>query len=401
MNQNHHALHGLKVIDCATMLAAPWATTYLADFGAEVIKIEHPEKGDSARKYGAVQNDLAPFWKTISRNKQCITLNLNSMEGKEIFLMLVKEADVLVENFRAGTMEKWGIGWDILQEINPRLIMLRCTGFGQEGPYSKRGGFGTIAEAMSGFAAMNGYPDSPPTLPPIALADGVTGIFAALSIMIAIYERDVYQSNRGQVIDINLYEPLMRLNECSIVEYSAFGILPKRVGNRISTAAPRNSYQTKEGSWVAISASAQPIAENVFQAIGQPELINDPRFCDNPNRVKHVDELDEIISEWVGRHSTQEVQNIFLSAGAVVGPVYEIDQIFSDEHVKYRQSLVEVEDEDFGSLIVPNVMAKFSRTPGRINHLGSSKGKHNYDVYSRKLHFSKAQIDAFKEKGII
>jgi len=394
-------LQGLKVIDCSTMLAAPWAATYLADFGAEVIKVEHPQTGDQCRRFGAVKDGIGLIWKTISRNKKCITLNLSHEEGNKLFLRLIQEADVLIENFRPGTLEKWGLGWDVLSAVNPRLIMLRCTGFGQEGPYADRGGFGTVAEGMSGFASMNGYPDSPPTLPPIALADGVAGIQAALSIMIAVYERDVQGSGRGQVIDLCLYEPLMRLMEGSIVEYSVLGKVPGRVGNRINSAAPRNVYKAKDGRWAALSASSQPIAENVFQAIGRPELIEDPRFCDNPSRVGEVEELDRIIGAWIGEHALEEVVSTFLAAGAVIGPIYDLDQLFSDAHYKFRQSLVEIEDKDFGTVSMPNVAAKFSRTPGRINHTGPDRGEHNQEIYAGLLAISEEEMKRLQEIGAI
>jgi formyl-CoA transferase len=394
-------LKGLTVIDCATHMAAPWAATYLGDYGAEVIKIEHPKTGDTARTFGAVKDGIGVLWKTLARNKKCITLNLGVDEGREIFLNLIVKADILIENFRPGTLEKWGLSWDILSEKNPRLILLRCSGFGQEGPYSKRCGFGTVAEGMSGFAAANGHPDGPPTLPPNALADGVTSIHAALAIMTAVYERDVLGSGKGQVIDISLYEPLMRLMEASMVEYSILGTIPQRMGNRLSSAAPRNAYITKDFRWVALSASAQPIAEKVFHAIGRPELIQDPRFCDNPSRVKNVEELDAIVGGWIKEHPMQEVIDTFLNAGAVIGPIYTVDQIFEDPHFLHRESIVTLEDKDFGSVTMPNVTAKFSRTPGSIRHTGASKGEHNNEIYQEVLGLSVEEIQQLKAKGVI
>lgn len=293
------------------------------------------------------------------------------------------------------------MGWDELKVANPRLIMLRVTGFGQEGPYAKRGGFGTIAEGMSGFASMNGYPDSPPTLPPIPLADGVTGIYGAMAIMMAVYERDVYGSGQGQMIDMSLYEPLMRLMEASVVEHSVLGTVPTRVGNRINSAAPRNVYKARDGRWVALSASSQPIAEKVFQAIGRLDLIEDPRFKDNPTRVKHVDELDVIIGDWFAEHDMQEAVDILLTAGAVVGPVYDIDQLSGDAQIRYRQSILELEDEDFGKVEMPNVVAKFSRTPGAVKFPGPGKGAHNREIYLGKLGLTDEDLARLKEEGII
>ena len=399
MQENSFPLQGLKVIDLATMMAAPWAATYLADYGAEVIKVEHPKTGDVLRKFGAMKDGKAVFWKTIARNKKCITLDLK--KGKEVFLKLIQWADVLIENFRPGTMEKWGVGWDVLSEVNPRLIWLRVSGFGQEGPYATRGGFGTVAEGMSGFAGLNGYPDTPPTLPPNALADGVCSAYAAMAIMMAIYERDVLGSNKGQVIDISLYEPLLRLMESNLMEYSVLGIKANRMGSRIVSAAPRNLYQTKENKWVGISGSSQPIAENVFRAIGRPELIDDPRFCDNPSRVKNVEALDAVIGAWVGQHTLEEVMEQFLQANAVVGPIYEVDQIFEDEQVKARESFVEIEDKDFGAIKLPNMVAKFSRTPGAVKFTGGDKGQYNKEIYCDLLGLTPEELLQLQEDEVV
>jgi formyl-CoA transferase len=394
-------LKGLKVLDISTMIAAPWAATYMGDFGADVIKVEHPVTGDNIRKFGALKDGKGVYWKSLNRNKKCITLELKKPEGKELFLKLVTWADVLIENFRPGTMEKWGLGWEVLKAANPGLIWLRVSAFGQEGPYAARGGFGTVAEGMSGYAAINGYPDGPPTLPPIALADGVCSAFAAYAIMVAVYERDVLGSKQGQVIDISLYEPLMRLMEVSLMEYSTLGLTTQRMGNRIASSAPRNSYKTKEGKWICLSGSAQPIAENIFKAIGRPDLINDYRFCNNFSRIKNVDELDAIIGEWIGRHSLDEVIERFMEAGAVIGPIYEVDQIFADEHFKYRESLVQIPDKDFGTITMPNVFAKLSRTPGKIQFSGEDKGAHNQEVYCGLLGLSLDELNELQTKEVI
>jgi formyl-CoA transferase len=401
MQKQDLPLKGLKILDIATMIAAPLAATYMGDFGAEVIKIEHPVSGDNVRKFGAVKDGKGVYWKSLARNKKCITLELKKPEGQELFLKLVAWADVLIENFRPGTMEKWGLGWEVLKAANPSLIWLRVSGFGQEGPYAARAGFGTVAEGMSGFAAINGYPDGPPTLPPLALADGVCSAFAAYATMVAIYERDLLGSKKGQIIDISLYEPLMRLMEVCLLEYSVLGLIPQRMGNRIASSAPRNSYRTKEGKWICLSGSAQPITENLFQAMGRPDLIADPRFCDNANRVKNVDELDVIVGEWIGRHSMDEVVARLMAAGAVVGPIYEVDQIFADEHIKLRESFVQVPDKDFGPISMPNIFAKLSRTPGSIQFSGEDKGAHNQEIYCGLLGLSLEELRGLQEKEVI
>ena len=400
LEQNKLPLQGLKIIDAATMLAAPWSATFLADYGAEVIKIEHPETGCTARKYGKQKNGIGVFWKSLNRNKKGVTLNLGKPEGQELFKKLVAKVDVVIENYRPGTFEKWGIGYDVLSKINPSLIMLRTTGYGQSGPYSSRAGFGTVAEAMSGFTSINGAAGGPPTLPGMALADGVSGVFGALAIMTAVYERDNSPGRRGQCIDISLYEPLMRLVEPHLAAFDQLGSIAAPVGNGSLSIAPRNAYQTKDGRWVALSGAAQPITEKLFKAIGREELITDERFVNNAARVKNAKLLDEIIGAWIGARELDEVVKILNESGAVVGPMYDMSQLFDDPHYKYRESFVALPDEDFGEIRVPNVAAKFSRTPGKVLTPGPGKGQHNQEVYTN-LGLSEQQIDNSKSNKII
>ncbi len=401
MTQNSLPLEGIRILDIGTMISAPWAASFMGDYGAEVIKVEHPKKPDGSRSFGAVKDGRGVFWKSLSRNKKCITLNINSEEGSELFLELVGKSDVLIENFRPGTMEKWGYDWDKLSAANPGLIWLRCSGFGQEGPYAKKGGFGTIAEGMSGFAAINGYPDSPPTVPPIALADGIAGLTAMGMILTALYERDAKGSGKGQVIDITLYEPIMRLMEVQLMEYQVLQKIPGRLGNRIAAAAPRNLYQTSEGKWIALSASNQPVVVKLFKVMGREDLITDPRFADNESRIKNVDELDQLVGDWIRQYTSEEALKLLNDAGAVAGPVYEVDQIYRDEHFLSRPSFVEVEDEDFGPLMLPAPLARFSRTPGRVAFTGRDHGQDNDAIYSGFLGLSVEKIGRLKEDGVI
>ncbi len=401
MQSNNLPLRGVKILDIGTMMSAPWAAAFLGDYGAEVIKIEHPERGDTSRHFGSEKDGKGVFWKTLSRNKKCITLKINTKEGSDVFLKLIKQCDVLIENFRPGTMEKWGFDWDTLSSVNPGLIWLRCSGFGQEGPYSSRGGFGTIAEAMSGFAALNGHPDKPPTVPPIALADGITGLAGMGVILTALYERDALGSGKGQIIDITLYEPIMRLMEVQLMEYDVFGKLSQRMGSRIASAAPRNVYETKEGKWIALSASNQPVVEKLFKAMGREDLINDPRFVDNARRIENVEELDGIVGSWIKTFNQEEVLKILSDAGAVAGPVYEMDQIYEDPHFNERPSFVEIEDQDFGAMKVPNVLAKFSRTPGQVRFTGRDQGQDNREIYGNLLGIPEDKQQELKEKGVI
>jgi crotonobetainyl-CoA:carnitine CoA-transferase CaiB-like acyl-CoA transferase len=395
------ALDNITILDISTMIAAPWSSTYLADYGARVIKAEHPKYGDASRKYGKMKDGQGLFWKTLNRNKEYITLNLSKDEGQEIFKELLTEVDVVIENFRPGTLERWGIGWEEMKKINPSIILLRTTGFGQEGPYSKKAGFGTVAEGMSGFSSVNGYSDTPPTLPGFALADGVCSIFGALSIMIALNERNKSKDNEGQFIDISLYEPLMRLLEPHILAYDQLKEIAPRVGNGSVSVAPRNAYKTKDGDWVALSAATQTIAEKVFKVIDREDLIKDERFCDNESRKANVQELDMIIGAWIKRRNTEEVTKKFDDAGAVIGPMYDMSQLFEDEHYKFRESFVTIKDNDFEEMKVANVTAKFSKSPGQVKHLAKDMGSDNKKIFNELLGYNQNEMEQLKSNGII
>lgn len=394
-------LEGVKILDISTMLAAPWSATHLSDFGAEVIKVEHPVYGDHARRYGKQKDNIPLLWKSLNRNKKSITLDLGKPEGQKIIKDNIHQFDVIIENFRPGTMERWGLSYEELAKLNPKLVMLRTSGFGQDGPYSNRRGFGTVAEGMSGFTSINGAKSGPPILPGIPLADGVSGVFGALSIMIALFERSKNEKQLGQCIDISLYEPLMRFLEPQLIAYDQLGIISERVGNSSLQTAPRNAYQTKDGNWIALSASTQSIAENLFKAIGRPELIQDERFKTNKSRLKNVKELDEILSEWIGQREMKEVVTIINDSGAVVGPMYDVSQIYEDPHYKERGSFVNIEDDELGRMNIPNVFAKFSRTPGRVRTTGPHKGEHNREILQDLFGLSDEEIKELKNNNII
>jgi crotonobetainyl-CoA:carnitine CoA-transferase CaiB-like acyl-CoA transferase len=384
-------LAGLKVIDCATVFAGPLSAMVLGDFGADVIKIEHPD-GDALRKMGAAKDGHGLWWKVTGRNKRAIVLDLHDPDGKEVFKALVKDADVLVENFRTGTLERWGLGWEILSEINPRLVMLRVTGFGQTGPYKHRAGFGTIAEAFSGFAHVTGEASGPPTLPPFGLADGVAAYHGVFAIMFAIYERDVQGSGKGQYIDLSLYEPLFSLLGAQASTYDQTGVIQNRTGNRSVNNAPRNAYKTKDGRWVALSAAAPSITRRVMELTGGKEVASDPRFATNMGRVKHVEEVDGIVGGWIARHTLVEVLDAFDKAEAAIGPVYDVAQILDDPQYKARDSVTTIADKDLGPLRMQNVFPRLSRTPGRIKHGGPRVGEHSQDVLHEVMRSGK--IDA-------
>ncbi|HEY8449274.1 MAG TPA: CoA transferase [Bacillota bacterium] len=392
-------LGGLRVIDAATLFAGPMIATMLADFGADVIKVEHP-KGDPVRGHGPRKDGVPLWWKVIGRNKRCITLNLSTPEGAEIFKRLAATADVVIENFRPGTMERWGLGWDVLHAINPRLVMVRVTGFGQEGPYARRPGFGTIAEAMSGFAHVTGQPDGPPTLPPLALADGICAMTGVWATMFALYHRDV-RGGEGQMIDLAIYEPIMTIVGAQPTIYEQLGIIQQRVGNRSANNAPRNTYRTRDGRWVAISTSSDSIARRVMRLVGHPEVIDEPWFQTARGRVEHADELDTMVGSWIAERDLDEVLKAFEEAEAAIAPIYDASQILADPHFRYRQSLIQVPDPELGSLTMQNILARLSGTPGSIRWAGRPLGADNAEVYGEILGYGEHDLERLKQAGVI
>lgn len=391
-------MDGIKVLDLSTLFAGPMIATLLGDHGAEVIKVEHP-RGDDARRWGASKEDVSLFWKVLSRNKKCISVNLNEQEGQEIIKKLIKDADVLIENFRPGRMEKWGLGWDEVSKINDRLIMARVTGFGQSGPYSSFAGFGTLAEAMSGFAHITGETNRPPTLPPFGLADGISGITGAFAVASALYKRE--QTNKGECIDLALYESLMWILGGHIIEYDQLGTVQMRNGNQSLRTSPRNTYPTKDGKWIALSASSESIAARVFNAIGKPELIEDKRFSTNQSRLKHRDEVDRLVGEWAMQHTQQEAMDILREADAAVAPIYDVTQIVEDHHFIHRGSIVKVADPELGEIRMQGVFPNMMNEQGEIRWTGIHEiGTHTDEVLA-SLGYSADQIAAMRERKAI
>jgi formyl-CoA transferase len=371
------ALSGIRVLDTATLFAGPLAATMLADFGADVIKIEHPN-GDPVRSHGAQRDGVGLWWKILGRGKRAITLYLGSPEGQEIFRELAADADVVIENFRPGTLERWNLGYDVLRERNPGLVLARVTGFGQFGPYAGRPGFGTLAEAMSGFAAITGEPDGPPTLPPFGLADGIAALTTAFAVLTALRAREA--TGRGQVIDLAIIEPILTLLGPQIIAYDQLGELQQRTGNRSTNNAPRNTYRTADGSWVAVSTSAQSIAERVLRLVGRPDLIERPWFASGAERAKHADELDAAVGAWIGRHDRDQVIKEFEAAQAAVAPVYTAADVLADPQFAALRSIVTVDDGELGPVRMQNVLFRLSETPGEITSAGPPLGAHTTEV---------------------
>jgi len=391
-------LEGLKVVDSATIFAGPVLATLLGDFGADVIKVEHPD-GDSLRTMGWEKDGVSFWWSFANRNKRGVTIRLSDPRGAQILKELIADADVYIENFRPGKLESWGLGWDALSAINPRLVMVRTTGFGQEGPYSHRPGFGTLAEAMSGFAAINGQPDGPPTLPPFALADGVASMIGAYATMVALFNRD--RTGKGQMIDLAIYEPLFWLLGPQALVYDQLGVVQGRTGNRAPFTSPRNAYMAKDGRWLALSASAQSIAERTMAIIGRPDLVEKPWFDHHSGRLENQDEIDEAINSFIAERTTEEVLMAFDKGEAAIAPIYDIADIMNDPQFIERETIISVEHPTLGPIVMPNVIPKFSDTPGSIRSCGPELGEHNLEVFVDQLGYSRQELLELENDGIV
>ena len=386
------ALKGIKVIDISNFLAGPVSSMFLGDYGADVIKVEKPDLGDEIRYWGNNKNGIGLMYKLINRNKRSITGDLRTKFGVEIVKRLVKDADIIIENYRKGTLEKWGLSYDTLSKINPGLIMIRITGFGQTGPNSHKPGFGTLAEGYSGFANINGYADQSPLLPGFGLADGTSGLMGAFLALTALHERD-QKSGIGQVVEFGIYEPLFTLLGPQVVDYDQLGIIQERNGSRLPFTAPRNTYLTSDNKWVSISGSAQSTFERMCEALDVKNLISDEKFLDNRLRIDNAKELDDALQKAILKFDQATLMNMFDKFGAPVAACNNIGEIFEDEHFKSRQNIFEVDDIELGGYLkMQNVVGKFSRTPGEIRHAGPQLGEHNFEVLVKMLGFSEEEL---------
>ena len=364
-------LAGIRVLDLSRLMAGNMLTLQLADFGAEVIKVESAQ-GDTLRDW---KNDGKPlWWKVYGRNKKSIALDLKSDADRQALLKLVPQAQVVIESFRHGGMEDFGLGPEQLHAVNPQLVIVRISGWGQSGPYADRPGFGTLVEAFSGFAERNGFPDKPPALPNLGLADMIAGLSGAFATLAAVREVEV-NGGQGQVVDLSLLEPMIGVLGPDAAIYQHTGRRPRRLGNRAENAAPRNAYLCSDGKWMVMSGSTQRMAERVLVAIGQPELVRDPRYIDNTARIANVDSLDEMIGGFIAQRTLDENLAHFAKYEVTVGPIMNVDQLMQDPHVKNRQVLVEVPDPELGSVWMHNVFPRLSRTPGRIRSTAPAIGQ--------------------------
>jgi crotonobetainyl-CoA:carnitine CoA-transferase CaiB-like acyl-CoA transferase len=393
-------LAGIRVLDVSTVLAGPFTAQLLGDYGAEVIKVEHPRKPDSMRTHGRSKDGVPLWWKMIGRNKRCVGLDLGDERARELFLQLVARADVVVENFRPGTLERWGLGYEVLAARNPGLVLLRVTGFGQTGPYAHRVGFGTLAESMSGFAAMTGEPDGPPTLPPFGLADGIAGISGLSAVMMALYQRDA-RGGAGQVIDLNILAPLVSVLGPQPTIYDQLGEVPQRNGNRSTNNAPRNTYRTSDGHWVAVSSSADSIAVRVMQLIGHPELVDEPWFATGEGRAEHTDLIDGYVSEWIRRRTREQVLAEFEAAQVAAAPVYTVADLVADPHVAATDMITTVPDRELGPVRMQNLLFRLSETPGAIRFTGRPAYADSREILVGELGLSPDRFVALQAEGVV
>ncbi|SNX57753.1 crotonobetainyl-CoA:carnitine CoA-transferase CaiB-like acyl-CoA transferase [Streptomyces sp. TLI_55] len=391
-------LCGLRVLDLATLFAGPLAATLLGDFGAEVVKVEHPTKPDPSRGHGPAKDGIGLWWKVLGRNKRTITLDLSKPGGRATLLRLAATADVIIENFRPGTLEKWDLSWDELSAVNPRLILTRVTAFGQFGPYAHRPGFGTLAEAMSGFAAITGEPDAPPTLPPFGLADSIAGLATAYAVMTALAARD--RTGTGQVVDMAIIEPILTVLGPQPTWYDQLGYVQERTGNRSANNAPRNTYRTADGGWVAVSTSAQSIAERVMRLVGREDLIAEPWFATGADRARHADVLDEAVGTWIAARTRTEVLAAFEKAEAAVAPIQDVRDVMTDPQYAALDTITTLPDPELGSLRMQNVLFRLSATPGAIHWAGRPHGA-DTDTVLTELGLTEAELAALRAEGAV
>jgi formyl-CoA transferase len=396
-------LAGVRVIELGMLLAGPFTGRLLGDMGAEIIKVEPPGKPDPLREWGKARyHGRSLWWGVQSRNKKCVTLDLRRERGQELLLELVKRGDVLVENFRPGTLERWNLGWERLREANPGLVLCRVSGYGQTGPYAPRAGFASVAEAMGGIRHINGFPGEPPPRMHISLGDSLAGMFAAQGILAALYRRDALGGETGQVVDVSLLESCFALLESTVPEYDRLGIVRGPGGTGLKGVAPSNIFKSRDGKWVVIAANADNVFRRLCEAMGMPELADDERFSTHLARGEHQKEIEGIVAEWAGRRNAAEIDGALNDAGVICGPIYTIADIFEDEHFRAREMLVEHVDPEFGPYIGPGIVPKFSETPGEVRWSAPwEHGSHNREVYGELLGLGDDDLRELAEEGVL
>jgi formyl-CoA transferase len=391
------------VVELGMLLAGPFTGRLLGDMGAEVIKVEPPGQPDPLREWGKARyQGRSLWWPVQSRNKKCVTLNLRVEEGQNLLLELVKRSDVLVENFRPGTLERWNLGPDQLWEANAKLVIARISGYGQTGPYAPRAGFASVAEAMGGIRHINGFPGEPPPRLHISLGDSLSGMYAAQGVLAALYKRDALGFDRGQVVDVSLMEACFSLLESTVPEYDRLGIVRGPGGTGLKGVAPSNIFKSRDDKWIVIAANADTVFRRLCEAMGRAELADDPRFSTHLARGDHQEEIEGIVAEWAGARDAAEIDEVLNEAGVICGPIYTIADIFEDEHFRARDMLLEHEDPEFGPYIGPGLVPKFSGTPSALRWSAPwEEGSHNTDVYCGLLGLSESDLAGLKERGVL
>jgi formyl-CoA transferase len=395
-------LAGVRVVELGMLLAGPFTGRLLGDMGAEIIKVEPPGQPDPLRDWGHARYEGRSLWWPVqSRNKKCVTLNLREERGRELLVRLVEESDVLVENFRPGTLERWDLGPDRLWEANPGLVVARVSGYGQTGPYAPRAGFASVAEAMGGIRHINGFPGEPPPRIHISLGDSLAGMFAAMGILAALYKRDALGFERGQVIDVSLMEACFALLESTVTEYDRLKIVREPGGTGLKGVAPSNIFRSSDGKWMVIAANADKVFGRLCEAMGQPELAEDPKFATHLARGENQEELEGIVAAWAAERSAAEIDRVLNEAGVICGPIYTIEDIFA-EHYWARDMLLKHVDEGFGEYVGPGIVPKFSETPGEVRWSATwDEGSHNEDVYGGLLGLSSDELGRLREEGVL
>ncbi|MGE7664959.1 CaiB/BaiF CoA transferase family protein [Ureibacillus composti] len=393
-------LEGVKVLELGSLIAGPFAGRLFADFGAEVLKVEPPKKGDPIRKWRLLHNDNSLWWYVQSRNKKSITLDLKNEDAQEVIKELVKEVDIVIENFRPGMLEKWGLGYEVLKQINPKIIMVRVSGYGQDGPYKDRPGFGSIGEAMGGIRYLTGYPDLPPTRVGISLGDSVTALYAVIGALMALRHRDQV-SGEGQVVDVALYEAIFSLMESTVPEYDKFGAIRERTGSTLPGIAPSNIYLCKDGKYVVIGANGDGIFKRLMVAINREDVLENPLYETNDGRSQDAEYLDSVIGEWTKSLDIESALNILEENGIPAGSIFSVEDMFKDPHYQAREMIVDLDVEDLGKLKVPGIIPKLSKTPGQIRWAGPKLGEHTDEILKEKVGLTDEQIEKLKGLEVI
>lgn len=393
-------LEGVRVLDVSTVIAAPFAAGLMADFGADVIKVEQPDGGDPFRKLGPYCGSEVLRWACMGRNKRCVTLDLRKDEGKKLFLQLVSQCDVLIENFRTGTLDKWGLDAETLRQANPNIIITRVTGYGQTGPYAHVAGFGTPATAFSGMTFITGYKDRPPVSPSFSLVDYITGLYAVMSTMMALYHRDALHG-KGQEIDVSLYEGVFRMMEILVAEYHKNGRIRQRTPKLSGTSSPGGTYETKDEKWIVLVCSTDRTYEYLTRAMKRPDLLTNPLFATMKSRVENDAAIDAIVREWIGSLTYADLKEIADGEGVPVSLVYSAEDIFTDPHYAARENIIEMPHPTLGTIKMPGITPVFSETPGQVKWVGPRLGEHNQEVYSELLGLNNEQLQQLQSEKII